>query len=174
MYNCSIYKHRNPLYLVDGQHGWSPSSLWCNLQRGCWLWQVFMIFSNWEILNYGAKILIDKIWLFVQGLLTMATRPTRSERTASQFWRNITSESIIIRTIGLSTECKAVDQNINRKITNNCPAGCLFLSTFFLIVQGAFLHRDANVNPWSQLSSWSEHSNRTGSWTQNIWLFCFG
>ena len=116
----------------------------------------------WEILNSWTKILIDTIWLFVPGLLTMATRPTRSERTASQFWRNITSESIIIRTIGLSTECKAVDQNINRKITNNCPAGCLFLSTFFLIVQGAFLHRDANVNPWSQLSSWSEHSDRTG------------
>ena len=163
MYNCSIYKCRNPLYLVGGQHGWSTSCFWCNLQRGCWLWQVFIILSNWEILNYGVKILTNTIWLFVPGLLTMVTRPTRSERTASQFWQNITSESSIIRTIGLSPYCKVVDKDMNRKKNKKMSSRVPFyMKKIIIIVQGAFLHRDADVNPWSQLSSWSEHSDRTG------------
>ena len=131
MYDCSIFKHRNPLYFVDGQHGWSTSCFWCNLQRGCWLWQVFMILGDWEILNSWTKIVIDTIWLFVQGLLTMATRPTRLERTASQSWQNITSESSIIRIIGLSPYCKVVDQDMNRKKQIN-------------VQQGAFLYEKNN------------------------------
>ena len=149
MYNCSIFKHRNTLYLIDGQHGWGTSRVWCNLQRGRWLWQVFIILlemGDFKFLNEDTN----------QYNMTFCSRVANNGDTANKI--GTYSLAVLakhhkwkyhIRTIGLPTQCTM--HPLSTK-------SCLKSSKLKPILNGQFCHgisKNVSLNgykqPWEML-----------------------